>query len=102
MGAFKVKSKPLFLLATGQFSEQTLASLWHSCKIVKSYRRGAPNFEPWTLNFELLEAVKKEAGLNIHGDINNCTLLISALSASLRDKKVSRRGAEAAENVHRG
>jgi putative transcriptional regulator len=28
-------------------------------------------------------------------------LLISALSASLRDKKVSRRGAEAAENVNR-
>jgi hypothetical protein len=38
----------------------------------------------------------------IHGDINNCALLISALSASLRDKKVSRRGAEAAENVNRG
>jgi hypothetical protein len=46
MGAFKVKSKPLFFLATGQFSEQTLESLWHSRKIVKSYRRGALNFEP--------------------------------------------------------
>jgi hypothetical protein len=39
---------------------------------------------------------------SIHGDINNCALLISAFSASLRDKKVSRRGAEAAENVNRG
>jgi hypothetical protein len=47
------------------------------------------------------KGAKKGAGI-IHGDINNCALLISALSASLRDKKVSRRGAEAAENVNRG
>jgi hypothetical protein len=33
MGAFKVKSKPLFFLVTGQFSEQTLASLWHTATL---------------------------------------------------------------------